>query len=239
MPKDFNLISDLIEAYKNYPCLWDKSNANFKNLHVKQTAYGELLEVVQLHAPDASIDSVKKKILNLKKSFQVEQNKILKSARSGAGSGEVYVPKLWYYEQMLFLKDSSEAPRVSSMDSDFEEEIIEEEIIDSIPNHPDCSFTSDEAQDQPGPSQSRKRRYAEPVNERNLRRKVMQLVVERMENPSRQTNASTNSFGSFIDMEINKMPPDMEIRAKKLITDVIWMGRKGELTDEMRMCKPD
>lgn len=94
MSRDFNLICDLIEAYKNNPCLWDKSHANFKNLHVKQTAYEDLLVVVQQHDRNATVETVKKKISNLKKTFQNENNKVSKSSRSGAGSSEIYVPKL-------------------------------------------------------------------------------------------------------------------------------------------------
>ncbi|XP_052889964.1 uncharacterized protein LOC128298256 [Anopheles moucheti] len=239
MPKDFDLICDLIEAFKSKPCLWDKANHDFKNLHVKQAAYDELLVVMQQHEPAATIQCLKKKIMTTKKGFHTENGKVIKSARSGAGAHEVYVPKLWYYDHLTFLRSSSEAPRMSNMQSDEEEEIIEEEIVEIL-NHEEYSTTSDNV---PGPTQTRKRKHGEPENERTLRKKVMQMVEEWLENrqPSNQFSSQPQSptFGTFVDTEIRSVPPHMLPYTKKLIMDAIWLGQTNNLNETSRIEKSD
>ncbi|CAJ0957693.1 unnamed protein product [Ranitomeya imitator] len=53
---------------------------------------------------------VRKKIQALRTVFKQEVNKVEKSKKSGAGTDEVYVPKLWYYDLMAFTRDQ-EIPR--------------------------------------------------------------------------------------------------------------------------------
>ncbi|EZA51520.1 hypothetical protein X777_09817 [Ooceraea biroi] len=48
---------------------------------------------------------VKKKINALRTSYRKELDKIKKSMRSGAGTEEVYIPTLWYFKDIDFLRD--------------------------------------------------------------------------------------------------------------------------------------
>lgn len=62
--------------------------------------------------PDAVRDSVVKKINNLRSTFRKELKKVNDSKRSGAGSDDIYVPSLWYFNNLMFLVDQ-ETPDTS------------------------------------------------------------------------------------------------------------------------------
>ncbi|MPC82559.1 hypothetical protein E2C01_077232 [Portunus trituberculatus] len=53
---------------------------------------------------------VVKKINNLRTTYRKELKKVQASKKSGAGAYDVYVPKLWYFENLAFLHDQ-ETPR--------------------------------------------------------------------------------------------------------------------------------
>ncbi|XP_073417762.1 uncharacterized protein [Dendrobates tinctorius] len=70
------------------------------------------------HNPSEKVDEtiVRKKIQSLRTVYKKELIKVEKSRKSGAGTDEVYVPTLWYYDLLSFTRDQ-EIPRktVSSM----------------------------------------------------------------------------------------------------------------------------
>jgi hypothetical protein len=57
----------------------------------------------------------------LRSAFGKEHKKVIKSQVSGAGAEEMYAPRLWYYNQLLFLCDQ-EAPHISSSMQEEEED---------------------------------------------------------------------------------------------------------------------
>jgi len=56
--------------------------------------------------------------------FRNEHKKVIKSQVSGTGSEEMYAPRLWYYNQRLFLCDQ-EAPHSSTLSMQYGEEDCE------------------------------------------------------------------------------------------------------------------
>lgn len=57
---------------------------------------------------NATVDNVKKKINSLRAGYRKEYKKVQNSKRTGIGTDQVYVPKLWYYSQLEFLNDQRE-----------------------------------------------------------------------------------------------------------------------------------
>ncbi|KAJ8928817.1 hypothetical protein NQ314_018561 [Rhamnusium bicolor] len=55
--------------------------------------------------PEANRDSVVKKIIWLRTTYRKEFKKVLNSERSGVGEEDIYVPHLWYYDLMNFIRD--------------------------------------------------------------------------------------------------------------------------------------
>ncbi|KAG5871300.1 hypothetical protein JTB14_030422 [Gonioctena quinquepunctata] len=121
------------ESWK-LPCLWKVKSKSYSNRHEKNKAYEKLLLFYKQTDPNATIDSVKKKINNLRCTFRKELKKLRKSKRSGEGSDNVYVPTLWYFNLLMFTADQEE-PRTSiSNDTQSDEET---EIECEFQNDPD------------------------------------------------------------------------------------------------------
>jgi hypothetical protein len=100
-----------IEAYRSLPELWDTENKHYSNRVQKAAAYDTLIEKLKVLEPDASRESVVKKINNLRSTFRKELKKVNDSKRSGTSADDLYVPSLWYYNELLFLVDQETPDR--------------------------------------------------------------------------------------------------------------------------------
>lgn len=69
-------ITSFIELYRSFPCLWKVKDDSYHNRRLKDDAYAKLLEYYQTAVPSATIDTVKRKINNLKSSFRKELKKV-------------------------------------------------------------------------------------------------------------------------------------------------------------------
>ena len=108
--KDFLL--KFIELFQQEECLWKVKSKDYNNRSKKDASYETVIGKVQAVEPDAMRDTVVKKINNSRSTFRKEYKKVVKSQVSGAGAEEMYAPRLWYYNQLLFLCDQ-EAPHSS------------------------------------------------------------------------------------------------------------------------------
>ncbi|XP_044749099.1 uncharacterized protein LOC123309872 [Coccinella septempunctata] len=113
-------LTEFIEMYKSFPCLWRIKSKEYMDRSKKKHAYNVLLTKLQEFEKSATRDTVKSKINTLRGGFRREYKKILESKRSG----EVYVPSLWYYDLLLFVKDQE----ITHCDNQQNEERSDQEI---------------------------------------------------------------------------------------------------------------
>lgn len=104
---------DFIALFRDSPCLWQTSSKDYHDRLKRDAAYKILQEKLKEVDPDANKDCVIKKINNMRSSFRKELKKVKDSMKTGSGSDEVYQPKLWYYDSLMFLTDQ-ETPRRST-----------------------------------------------------------------------------------------------------------------------------
>ncbi|KAJ0177464.1 hypothetical protein K1T71_007473 [Dendrolimus kikuchii] len=71
-------VSTFIELYRTFPCLWKVKDDSYHNKRLKDDAYNKLLAYYQITIPSATIDTVKRKINNLKSTFRKELKKVSK-----------------------------------------------------------------------------------------------------------------------------------------------------------------
>ncbi|XP_047510564.1 uncharacterized protein LOC125053037 [Pieris napi] len=109
--RDF--VNQFIYKFRDLTCLWDVTDIYYHNKQKRDAALEVLLSFYKTKSPNATIDTVKKKLQALRASFRKEFNKVKASMQSGAGTDDIHVPKLWYYDQLMFLKDT-ETPRAAS-----------------------------------------------------------------------------------------------------------------------------
>ncbi|XP_066152782.1 uncharacterized protein [Euwallacea fornicatus] len=92
-----------LEYYRNEPSLWDPINEGYKKKEARTAAASRIAEALNL--PNFTTAHVNNKFKNLRSSYAQELKKISGSAKSGASTGDVYVPKVVWFKQMdAFLK---------------------------------------------------------------------------------------------------------------------------------------
>lgn len=107
-------LTAFIALYQSEECLWKCKSKDAKNRNKRDASYGKLLDKLKEIEPDATLKIVKDKINNIRTSHAREWNKVKQSKTSGCGADKVYVPRLWYYHLMEFLKDQDEPRRSRS-----------------------------------------------------------------------------------------------------------------------------
>lgn len=116
-----------INEYKKYPCLWQIKSKEYKDIQTKAIAWGKLVEVCRQIHPEATVPFVKTKIKNLRTVFRKELKKVIASKKLIAGGREVYSPKLWYYDLLMFTADEELAEEAGGfVEDDDEEQFIQE-----------------------------------------------------------------------------------------------------------------
>ncbi|KAL0893448.1 hypothetical protein ABMA27_015028 [Loxostege sticticalis] len=99
------IMTEFIEKYRNSECLWKVTDKNYKTKQHRQKALEELLLILKKIDSTANLDSVTKKINSMRSAFNKEHNKVKAACRSGIGAEDEYIPKLWYYDLLLFLNE--------------------------------------------------------------------------------------------------------------------------------------
>lgn len=96
-----------------------REHEDYHNQMKRTGCYEVLLRKMKEVDPSADISKVQKKINNLRTVFRKELKKVESSHASGSGTDNIYVPKLWYYEKLMFLKDQEQpyGATSSSMDT--------------------------------------------------------------------------------------------------------------------------
>ena len=108
-----------IELYRSLPCLWKIKSREYSDRIKEDKAYERLLEKLKEVDADATKEAVKKKIDSLRAGYRRELKKVNISKRSGAGSEDVYIPNLWYFDDLSFLSDQENTRHsVSNLEDD-------------------------------------------------------------------------------------------------------------------------
>ena len=108
---------NLIELYKQLPCLWDVKADIYRDREERASAYNKIVR--DLKIDNLTVEEVKRKLGLLRNQHRREMRLITRSMKSGAGKEQVYTPKLWYFDMLSFLNSGDVIRRsVSSLDED-------------------------------------------------------------------------------------------------------------------------
>ena len=98
-----------IDRWKELPALWATKDPISRNREMRKAALDSLLPLVRRQVgQNVTREQLEVKIGTLRGTYRKARNKVLRSMRSGAGAGQVFVPKLWYYSRLSFLDDHLE-----------------------------------------------------------------------------------------------------------------------------------
>ncbi|CAH2090332.1 unnamed protein product [Euphydryas editha] len=101
MPKladEINL--KFVQLYREEECLWNASIPSYKDKQMRDSSLEKIRDILNKDGIEMSIKEIKNKIKNLRATYCQELTKIEKSERSGAGTAEVYKPKIIWFEEM-------------------------------------------------------------------------------------------------------------------------------------------
>ncbi|KAK7105284.1 hypothetical protein V1264_016688 [Littorina saxatilis] len=95
----------LIELYHGHEALWNAKSKSYRNRDIKDASYRSIqTNFMEKFGVQLTVDTIRKKITNIRTSFVRELTKVNTSRTSGAGADDVYVPSNEHFEQLIFLK---------------------------------------------------------------------------------------------------------------------------------------
>lgn len=89
-----------LEHYQQYPCLWDKTSADYKNRQKRGDAEAALLKIIEVD----NLKALRAKIKSIRGTYNNELRKVKKSITTGSSAGDEYKPELhWFQYAHTFL----------------------------------------------------------------------------------------------------------------------------------------
>ncbi|KAG8171645.1 hypothetical protein JTE90_018738 [Oedothorax gibbosus] len=209
-------------------CLWKTSDSDYHNKVKRNLVLQSLVDLFKTVDPTATKDVVLKKLNSMRGSFRKELNKVRASEWSGTGVDDVHVPKLWYYDKMLFLEEQ-EIPRLS---------VSIRSVLDEMPfgiDETDNDDTSDTASQ--ASSNSTTPRPGGFKRPRSKADHVLEKISKRIDKPAEKhaPKLQFSSFGDHVAEKLRSMPPEMTPVCHKLIGDVLFYGEMQNLNMTSRI----
>lgn len=118
------------DTLRELPELWKIKSEIYKDRQ-KKIAWEKLLEVYIEIEPNANLDSLKKRLTNIRTCYRRELKKVQQGEKSGAGAEDEYVPNLWYFTALDFLGDQEiqvAATSTIDLEDDHDNEFEEPEL---------------------------------------------------------------------------------------------------------------
>ncbi|KAJ3635599.1 hypothetical protein MTP99_008495 [Tenebrio molitor] len=241
MSREF--LEDFIKIYESEPCLWQVKSKIYHDRVKKEAAYARLIEKFKTIEPTTACKfSVLKKINNIRSAYRKERKKVKASQESGAGTEEVYEPKLWYFKLLRFLDDqdtpqSSRSNIGSDEDDDVtsnNEENGEEDL--SQDNTDDAMWIENVREATAGQRVSPVTPQGHPPNKKRLREtqeqsftdEVPRTVKEEFNTP-RVAEDRFDVFGKLVAMKLRSLPKEEMLLAEKYISDTLFHAEMGDL----------
>ncbi|XP_037952027.1 uncharacterized protein LOC119682614 isoform X2 [Teleopsis dalmanni] len=192
-------LRDFIHLYESFPALWQISCDEYKNKDLRMTAYKMLLSKLKQVEPEANIETVKKRICNLRTVYRRE----LKKMRLGEKKRIVYTPTLCYFKDLDFLRNVETHLRRGSNFNIEDEECLEENL--SPP--------------------SKKKKTREDKMSTYEEDEPIQLAVTKLQENATDNDPLAKSWA----MQYNEMNSRQKTLARKIISDVLFHGCMGNL----------
>ncbi|XP_031336096.1 uncharacterized protein LOC116182403 [Photinus pyralis] len=100
-------INTFLDIYVNYELLWNVRNADYTNKTKRESAIMKLLnELIEVGVAVPDLSFLRARIKAIKATYRSELLKVNESKKSGAGTDDVYVPKLpWFSAADSVLRD--------------------------------------------------------------------------------------------------------------------------------------
>lgn len=247
---------DFIELYRQNSCLWDVKSKDYTNKLKKNESYGILLRKLRDSIPDATIDTLKKKINNIRTSFRRELKKVKESKLPGNNCDTVYEPVLWYFPLLYFIAQSEEERKEKSDDDD---DFFTDPLETSSINFSDVQvkeegslLESNLPEDEAGISGETEEDLSHTVYDtygfHSIRPRKRKLITSRSTffKPKRSNLIPVRPkpcelveddecvvTGKKLAFQLKRMDDHQRLIAEKLISDIMFYGGLGKLNEDV------
>ncbi|XP_031327378.1 uncharacterized protein LOC116158689 [Photinus pyralis] len=230
-----SFIKDFIELYQKHKCLWKIKDSSYANKALRAKAYQELLELYKTVDSEATVESVKNKINNMRSAFRKELKKVKMSKRSGSSADEIYTPSLWYYDLLLFTTDQEECRETLSSCVDIQDE-SEKTGGDNEENELESELSSTEASNPFSPTTISETtclsRTPTPTRKKAKQTKHDLMVEKAYEVLSRGDN-EFKTVGANVAWKLQRMEKNQRDIAEHLINTILHYGITNKLSDNV------
>ncbi|KAF5280149.1 hypothetical protein FQR65_LT15065 [Abscondita terminalis] len=210
-----------VEAYRDWPCLWNVKDAIYKNKHARDAAYKEIENIMNIEG--FGIMEIKNKIRALRSTYSQEKKKIKDSKKSGAGTNQVYVPGVkWFKEMDSFLHQLEDNKRQTednlTVQPEQQKNITGEEVTDdtNLEEMGDNIIEEDNVH-QPA---TKKRRLGTKVKQISSVVQDLKRITETVVREPEMENEYV-IFGRSIAAQLMKLSPYSAIQAQDRIQSVL------------------
>ena len=104
-----------IDLIREHPCLWQIRNKNYKNKTMRSVNLNTLIKPLMSTVNCVvTPEIIMKKLHTLRSQYRREVKEMKTSQKSGAGTDNLYLPRLWCYHTLAFLGDGDTPPDSTS-----------------------------------------------------------------------------------------------------------------------------
>ncbi|KAL1490302.1 hypothetical protein ABEB36_013018 [Hypothenemus hampei] len=241
-----DFLSEFIELYRSFPCLWQVKSKEYSDRDRKNQAYEIVVEKFKQVDPTATRDTVIKKINSLRTVYRKELAKVKQSIHSGAADEDIYKPTLWYFDLLSFLGDQ-DTPRRSRNTADDETtqgsedtEECERETHhsdvekESAPSTP-LSVSSEINEPSRIRSKSSVRKRKLDIDTKTT--ELMAVVGKKLNDIDINKKDLFDIFGQHVANKLRTLCKEQNIFAQKLINDVLFEAEMESLTRNCRVLR--
>ncbi|XP_041424896.1 uncharacterized protein LOC121395428 [Xenopus laevis] len=256
-------LREFIELYRALPCLWKVKSGDYMNKMKREKAYEELANLCKSVCPKADVQFVKTRISNIRTVFKKELNKVQASKKSGASADDLYVPKLWYYDLLLFTVDQEVArDSRSNFSSHFESELTQasqsedvtavqahditaEQVLEEQGDHTEHMSqasqhtSSTSASSLPNTEGQEERMSQKMPKGRKRKNKVnyeesTQKLINEAAALLHKPSDEFDAFGFATASKLRRMDEEQRLFAESIITEALQRGLRKKLNDTTR-----
>ncbi|KAG8431585.1 hypothetical protein GDO86_018089 [Hymenochirus boettgeri] len=231
-------LKEFIEVYRSFPCLWKVKSTEYANRAKRQHAYEHLINLCKRVYPQANLEFVKNKIQNIRTVFKKELNKVNASQKSGSSADDVYVPRLWYFDLLLFTVDQ-EVPRepLSIFHTCMTENSTQEDLLCPADDYSFSEASTSSQVDEEQPRQSQPL-LQPPRLDRIRKRKGSEEPRILTENGRlRRDRDEFDAFAINVAAKMRRMDEEQRLFAELMITNTLIRGLQNRLTDPKLHCR--
>ncbi|XP_013189961.2 uncharacterized protein LOC106134444 [Amyelois transitella] len=223
---------EFILSLETMPELWDKKCNDYTNKYKRRIGYEKLQKILVKIKPRTTVEDVKKKINSLRSNYRRELKKIVTSKRSGAGTGEVYVPKSWTFKYLTFLQNAekpvseishtedSDDPSMIQQPNDTQEESWQVSSQENSSSLSSINVMPAPAQVNEG-SNAKKKKITIARTQHELLKKACTYLS--------QPEKACSSAALVWSEKLEQMDPIQKLYAEKAINDILFEGQLGNL----------